>query len=651
MIPLIGTKPGDNIVLINTISWRQKMENGKTKDFLTIIFKDCDTGIKYKQEIEDPEYTFYVCKEDYRTNYPRIFIEKDKAIPITVPYKKLEKEIAIETGLKDFYYDNLNNGNARENKKLHMHPDVFASDINIEDYYMLEFSRMYKNQPVAITKSFFDIEVDGINAVSDFPEPGECPINAVSLILQDQKKIFAFLLRNPVNPLIAEFEKQVQDGVIYQELDDFITQAVGGPEMRKGYNIDFTYNFLFYDPQDEIKLIADLFKAINAFKPDFVLAWNMAFDVPYIIARIERLGYNPAEIMSSPDFDHKIATYFIDEMKKSDFAERGDFARIASYSVFLDQMIHFASRRKGQNKFHSFSLDFIGEKVAKVKKLDYKNITTVLAELPYKDYKTFVFYNIMDTIVQYCIEYNTNDINYVYTKSINNCTRYCKTHRQTVYLTNRINKDIYNEGFIIGNNCNKFNAKPDTKFPGAFVADPVQLDTKYLIHLFGQAILCLDNLDDFDYSSLYPSIMREFNIAPNTQIGRVLIPYIKFDREKMARANNCVQGAFMEDMQSQVWLEIGTRWFNLPDFKKLTRDVNNFFTTVANPISSPRVYNNGMIEPMVFDQPGLYQSPMEFFDEDGNSNLIQAVYIDMPSIECIKERLLKDATKLVTQRF
>ena len=204
---------------------------------------------------------------------------------------------------------------------------------------------MYRNEACNISKAFFDIEVDTIGMMGDFPEPGECPINAVSLILQEQKMIYVFLLRNKRNPMIEEFEKEVKSGSIYPELADFIVQAVGGPKVAENYKIDFKFGFLFYNEEDEINLISDLFRAINSYKPDFALAWNMGFDVPYIIQRIINLGYNPEEVMSSPDFKNKIARYYVDERNKSDFAERGDFAQIASYTTYLDQMIHFASRR------------------------------------------------------------------------------------------------------------------------------------------------------------------------------------------------------------------------------------------------------------------------------------------------------------------
>ena len=249
--------------------------------------------------------------------------------------------------MKELYYNNKNSGNKRENKKLHLHPDVFNSDMNLEDWYRLQFNKTYKNEPGAISKAFFDIEVDSIDMVGDFPEPGECPINAISLILQEQRVVYVFLLRNKDNPQIAELERMAAaNPEFYRELSDFVVNAVGGPAFAEKFKIDFKYKFLFYDEDKEIYLIKDFFSAINSFKPDFALAWNMGFDMPYIIARIQKLGFNPTNIMCSPDFENKVAIYYVDERNKSDFAERGDFCQLSSYTTFLDQMIHFASRRK-----------------------------------------------------------------------------------------------------------------------------------------------------------------------------------------------------------------------------------------------------------------------------------------------------------------
>lgn len=182
-----------------------------------------------------------------------------------------------------------------------------------------------------------------------------------------------------------------------------------------------------------------------------------------------------------------------------------------------------------------------------------------------------------------------------------------------MYLTNRVTKDIKNSGnFIIGNNCNKFNPKPDVKFPGAFVADPTKLSNHPKMRVRGIVMDCCENAIDLDYASLYPSIIREFNIAPNTQIGLVIINR-EFTAIEAARANNTVAGAFMEDMRSQVWLEIGTRWFNLATYTELYHEVEEFFRSVMNPVYGTRLYNrDGTINPMTFYNDNLIITPMDF---------------------------------------
>ena len=602
--------------------------DGKFKDFLTIVYKDLDTGQKHVEEIVNPNYEYYIVHEEARKPYPRLFVDKKDVDMITVPYSQLEKDIAKRTGLTEFFYTNINNGNRSENKKLHTHPDVFNSDTNIEDHYRFRFGKLYRNETCSVSKSFFDIEVDGIDIEGDFPMMGECPINAITLILQSQQLVFTYLLRTKANPQIAEFEASVRDGSVFPELTEFVIQAVGGPDVAAKYGIDFRYNFLFYNEEDEINLIHDLFKAINYYQPDFALAWNMAFDIPFIIERIKALGYDPRNIMCNDDFEYKFAEYYIDERNKNDFAERGDFAQISSYTTYLDQMIHFASRRKGQSKFISFNLDYIGEAVAKVRKLDYKHITTDIAQLPYKSFKTFVFYNIMDTIVQYCIEAVTGDIDYIFNKCLTNNTRYSKGHRQTVYLTNRACKDFYNmdDGYILGNNHNKYNQKPDTKFPGAFVADPLQLNDYSKMKLNGIPINVFNNLIDMDYASLYPSIIREFFIAAYTQIGKIIINGDVANVENKRKLDTWTkESAFMEDYQSHMWLEMCHRWFNLSDYTTLYHEVIDFFTNICEPYFGLRTYErDGSIIPFEVRKESMFKFP--FIVENNSMRAINDRY-------------------------
>lgn len=92
------------------------------------------------------------------------------------------------------------------------------------------------------------------------------------------------------------------------------------------------------------------------------------------------------------------------------------------------------------------------------------------------------------------------------------------------------------------------------------------------------------------YSSLYPSIILENNLAPNTQIGRIVIedpddPGKKFglcehpdmfssgdDDAKYSRG-----GEFLENLMSGNPLEFGRRWLGLGDIYQVLDDLREFY--------------------------------------------------------------------------
>lgn len=609
---------GSNITVMNTIYHYPKKneQTGKyDSDYMTVVYKDVNTGKKYHKIIYKPKYTFFFTKED--VNYNLFFAHESDVEPVECNFTDLEKTIAKLTNNEDFYKANIESGNRRANKQLHTINRVLGSDIDIEDYYRYLFDMEYKNEPCGITKAYFDIEVDGIFAQGDFPMPGECPINAISMIDEKSKRIFIFLLETDRNPLIEQFKSSIGEN-LYKELQEFIIENVGGKELAKKYGVDdLSFRFLFYKENEEIRLIQDFFLLVNKLSPDFLIAWNMAFDIPYIIERTKNLGFDPADILSDPRFEKKFAEYYIDTIHGVDYEARGDFYNIASHTVFLDQLIHFASRRKNQSQFPNFKLDTAGSIIAGVKKLDYSHITTQVSKLPYLDYKTFVFYNIMDTIVQKCIETKVNDVDYIFNKCLMNNTRYAKGHRQTYYLTNRAIKEFRKSGFIFGNNINKFFAKK-TVFEGAIVNDPTHNSDYAKVKQHGEVLNIARNLDDYDYKSLYPSITRENNLAPNTIIGKVIIGEKVHDKENSY--NNPYYdrgGSFMEDLMCENYIEFCHRWLNLANIYEIMQDMEEYFE--RNPYPNLTNFNQLNKKNMVkfYEENHIY-SPIIFYDEEDN---------------------------------
>lgn len=578
--PLIPGYPlGSDITILNTIyKYPEKQENGKYDDgSITIFFIDNKTGETKHYILENPPYVFWYADDMTPIKHPMLFIEKEKVTRMVVPYKDLDKEIAKLTGQEEEYKNNIRSGNRYGNKMLHEDKRIFNSDMDINNHIRYLFDLMYTNSPITtLKKSYFDIEADTRYMAGDFPEMGECPVNALTFINDSDDSVHTFLLRDEKNPLIKEFESQCGPGMM-QELSDFVIKSVGGFKKAHKYGVDkLHYNMYFFD--EEIDLLRSFYRLVHKLKPHFMIAWNNAFDTPYITERIRNLGYDPKDIMCDHEFPKniRVSKYWIDERHLDEFAERGDYYNISMDTVVLDQMIQFASRRKSKAAINSYRLDDIGEMIAGVNKLDYSHITDSISMLPYLDYKTFVFYNVMDVIVQKCIECRTNDLEYIFNKCLINNTMYQKGHRQTVYLIDRFTKEFYNDGYIIGNNHNL--GKTKEKIRGASVGDPKHLNDYAKVIINGRPSMIARNLVDFDYKSMHPNMILQNNMAPNTQIGRIEIPEQIYEYENRFGVDVWHrQEDFAEAITTQNIINLCERWFGMASYLELVKDVREYF--------------------------------------------------------------------------
>ena len=642
-------KDGSALTIMNTVYIRPtKDDEGNTKpDYLDIIYKDNTDGKKYHDILYKPTYTFYMLKPEIKQpSYNLLFEDKSKLDAKTVRYYNLLREISKLTDQKDQYDENIKNQDYGANRLLQKDTRLFNSDQSLEDHYRLEFSKKFTNTISKVSKGYFDIETDIRYTNNDFPELGECPINAISYFDEMTSKFVTFLLRNPKNPLIDEFENHYVSGDFNNlsssflcnectKIDEFVHANIGESIYNELNLGKISYKIYFYD--DEINIISDFFKIVNTvFKPDFIGGWNSdAFDIAYIIARIQNLGYDPKYIMTDPDWEEKYVVNYVDQRHINELPERGDFTYISGSTVWIDYMIQFASRRKAKfSSFGSMKLDSIGELVAHVRKLDYSNITNNIGDLPYLDYNTFVLYNIFDVLVLKCIESKNQDIEYLFNKSIINNTSYNKAHRQTVYLVNRMTKEWDKMGYIIGNNNNRWNEKPE-KYLGALVQDPLKTNDYSKQKINGKAISIIDNCQDYDFKSLYPSDMLQFNIAPNTQIGRIEIDHAIFkDENPFLNEKYSRGGDYIEALVTDNILVFCHRWLHLADIMEFLSDWDEYNKTYLRSFGDYTNYygymyynhqlytcpiedlinKNTLIKPITFGKKGLYKPIFLFSD-------------------------------------
>jgi DNA polymerase elongation subunit (family B) len=147
------------------------------------------------------------------------------------------------------------------------------------------------------------------------------------------------------------------------------------------------------------------------------------------------------------------------------------------------------------------TLDFVSKEVLGVKKVSYNG---TLQELYDNDFKKYVFYNIIDSILVLLIDKKQDILNLIFTLS-NLCKIQAYKSSSPVVMTEALlSKGFYDRNMVIPRVYTDAVREP---FDGAFVKEPISG--------YYTAIAC------FDFASLYPTIMRQMNISPESFIGKI----------------------------------------------------------------------------------------------------------------------------------
>lgn len=564
-------------LLLNVFYHRPDWESPGKHDYASIVFKDVSTGRKWIQTIEDPRYMMYIVKPQYRdyTHYPS-YMPLDRCDQKIVKFKNIINEI-VKVGGKKLadYKEWCNKNNKSAKKNLHHYPYILATDYPYTNYFRCEWMLHYHDYDMqySLSKVFADIEVDGIDAPG-FPTADICPINAVAVVDAETKTVHSFLLRNPENPLIEQFENN---------LPNFIDKCHTTFDESYG---ELNYEIHMYDT--EIDMITEVFRLFNTLARDFILFWNMAFDIPYFIDRIKALGHDPMKIMCDPEFIQD-ELYYRKDHRHHDFKTKNDVFTCTSKSVYLDQMSQYIKIRKARSELKTVRLNAIAKAELNDEKLDYSDEANIKT-LPYENYELFVLYNIKDTLLQYGIEMKTHDIDNVFQRSLINATQYESAFSQTILLKNRAYLSYYKQGFIIGNNNNidygnrgfdndgadKDEDEDEEGFAGALVGDPM-LNEKVGVEILGRpSKFIFSRVIDYDFSSMYPNITITHNIGTVPMIGKIKLEgfgQYNTDPDNVFYDEGQV---FLEDYLSKDYSFIGNRYFGLPTGEELIKEFGQY---------------------------------------------------------------------------
>ena len=574
-----------------------------------------------------------------------MFIERDKVDKIITYSDILYREIALRTDSLP-YYDRvvLSWGNKSSNmRNLLKHNYIYDADMDIADRYIKNFHEEFEPDiNYKLHKCYFDIEVDlmpngfkrdkfGNIGYIGFPDEdvAPCPINIITLIDAKSLIVYTFICKNNLNESMIEFESKLQLHI--NEVRDELLKEDG-----------LTVNDIdtrFYNSEEE--MIEAFFATVHEIDPDFMMAWNEGFDVKTLMNRLVQIYSRKKELKAAGirGYDQMLTTVsdskylivkdhdgndvyltpkaFYKQNKDTSFVDRMDSFTVLDGIIWIDQMLLYANIRKTNGVKESYSLDAIANEELGKEKLDYTGYT--IKNLAWLNFPRFFKYNIKDVVLLVLMENKNLDIDMLQKLSDVTNTRKYKVFKKTISIKNFVNKFAEQQGYVMGNNKNAQYGNDSAYFEeqylnrkqvventpeyaaafdkkenyGAYVGDPNLNDKCGIKTISGKnSMFLFENVFDEDFSALYPSIIRAYNLDKNTQVGKFflidshikdklisefgydgLFESSKNDEGEGDLTSNDIGPTLVDSLTSRNWSRIGEKFFDLPSTAQMINEL------------------------------------------------------------------------------
>ena len=238
------------------------------------------------------------------------------------------------------------------------------------------------------------------------------------------------------------------------------------------------FKFVFRYFKSEYDLLYFFFSMLIP-KMAMMTGWNFEdYDWRYLYNRAKLLGIDPT--LASPT---RILTGQVDRP-----AHVGLIDYLKAYKKWT------------WNSNENYRLDTIGEKLCKIKKVQHSES---LDDMLNNNFEKYVYYNAIDCCLVKLIHEACNALTCGLTTAWLGRIKAMDCFSTTYIPENLLRSSFYGEHKVLG--VDPFaKKKVGEKYEGAFVKQPIPGLHKY----------CTCN----DYASLYPSLMRQFNIGPETLV-------------------------------------------------------------------------------------------------------------------------------------
>jgi len=236
------------------------------------------------------------------------------------------------------------------------------------------------------------------------------------------------------------------------------------------------------------------------FSPDILTGWFIEqFDLPYIVNRITRLF--------GEDTAKRLSPWKILDMRTIEIKGREVQVYSPNGIAILDYMRLY--KKFSFSNQESYTLDYISEKDLGDKKVDYKSLGyTSLDDLYKRNHQLYIEYNIQDVNLVAALEDKHRFIEQVMAIAYD-----AKVNYEDCFTTVRmwdtiIHNYLLDQGVVVPH------FSPSTKhfdIVGGYVKEPKPNLYEWVV--------------SFDLTSLYPHLIMQYNISPDTYRGKIADSY------------------------------------------------------------------------------------------------------------------------------
>jgi len=256
-------------------------------------------------------------------------------------------------------------------------------------------------------------------------------------------------------------------------------------------------NIQYHKCSSERELLAIFLKVWEKTDPDVVTGWNTnGYDLPYLINRITRVFGEEECKKLSPWRKMPILKDIIGK------AGRKSVKPFIDGIACLDYYDLYTNGKFVQSQREEYTLDYISKYELDAEKTDYSEYGS-LAKLYEQNPQLFIEYNIHDVELVVALDNKLKFLELVYSMAYDAKVNYQETLGSVYIWENIIRNHQLSKGVVIP--LKKSAGEKSETIVGAYVKNPKPGMYHWVV--------------SFDASSLYPSLIRQINISPETLYG------------------------------------------------------------------------------------------------------------------------------------